>query len=566
MVLQRVFLFGFFVWSQVVADVFVVAPLKGGVNTVTGARPFRKDLETLNGPERDLYLQAIAEIQKADETDKLSWFQLAGIHGLPVATWDNVAPYKNNPGNVGYAVHGCQLFLPWHRAYVLLLENIVSSHALDIAKRYPVGTRSTYITAAQNLRLPYWGWEKKPAVPSLVMDRTVKINSPNGPTTIDNPLEAFSFHPPISPEWAFYNGVDRTFRCPDSQFHTNYTKFEDDWISTCANCRKDLYSTYMDGSDSWPQAATGGGGNIGIENIHGQLHTVLGGYMVDIQASAFDPAFFLHHVNVDRIWEIWSAIHPTNKYIESRTCNAETFASPAPIGENLTSPLYPFHMDSRGSFHTPQSVHYTKDLGYAYEDVQDWKFSNPDQLAADVISRVKREYQDLAGKKFVSQSDTNNTASAATQPKRWIIDFNLTLDTDQSAIVYFFYGQPPSNPDTWKTAENLAAFQAIPMNAQITLRSAQKIIAPIDAKVASSGNSKAVAPPAPLTDGAIPQFLKDQLDWRVAVSNGLNSTIATAPNITIQVGDQAILSVDDNGLTKYGSITMHPDLAWSCTK
>ena len=59
-------------------DVFVVAPLPGGIDPRTKARPFRKDVTTLAGPELDLYILALQKMQQASQSEKLSWFQIAG--------------------------------------------------------------------------------------------------------------------------------------------------------------------------------------------------------------------------------------------------------------------------------------------------------------------------------------------------------------------------------------------------------------------------------------------------------------------------------------------------------
>lgn len=38
---------------------------------------------------------------------------------------------------------------------------------------------------------------------------------------------------------------------------------------------------------------------------HGCGHTSLGSTMNDLYSSVADPAFFLHHANVDRMWTLW---------------------------------------------------------------------------------------------------------------------------------------------------------------------------------------------------------------------------------------------------------------------
>ena len=69
-----------------------------------------------------------------------------------------------------------------------------------------------------------------------------------------------------------------------------------------------------------------------IENIHGTIHNTIGGnaHMWNLRYSAFDPIFWLHHSNVDRLFAIWEALN-TNYTVPSWTNTAQTFTMPAGI-------------------------------------------------------------------------------------------------------------------------------------------------------------------------------------------------------------------------------------------
>lgn len=51
---------------------------------------------------------------------------------------------------------------------------------------------------------------------------------------------------------------------------------------------------------------------IGI-GAHGGGHYTVGLEMSDLFSSPSDPAFFLHHGQVDRMWAIWQGIDPANR-------------------------------------------------------------------------------------------------------------------------------------------------------------------------------------------------------------------------------------------------------------
>jgi tyrosinase len=47
--------------------------------------------------------------------------------------------------------------------------------------------------------------------------------------------------------------------------------------------------------------------------VHGGGHLTLGGQGTDFFASPSDPAFYLHHSMVDRVWSLWQAMDPENR-------------------------------------------------------------------------------------------------------------------------------------------------------------------------------------------------------------------------------------------------------------
>jgi hypothetical protein len=43
----------------------------------------------------------------------------------------------------------------------------------------------------------------------------------------------------------------------------------------------------------------------GVEAPHGAIHGAVGGLMCCVSSAAGDPVFYLHHCNIDRIWNLW---------------------------------------------------------------------------------------------------------------------------------------------------------------------------------------------------------------------------------------------------------------------
>ncbi|KAK3169088.1 hypothetical protein OEA41_005536 [Lepraria neglecta] len=50
-----------------------------------------------------------------------------------------------------------------------------------------------------------------------------------------------------------------------------------------------------------------------IDGVHAGGHFTIGGVDIDAYASAGDPAFYLHHTQVDRVWTIWQNLNSRNR-------------------------------------------------------------------------------------------------------------------------------------------------------------------------------------------------------------------------------------------------------------
>ena len=53
----------------------------------------------------------------------------------------------------------------------------------------------------------------------------------------------------------------------------------------------------------WEHASTRWGGSTSVETPHNSIHVIMGWPMATVEFAAFHPIFFLHHCNVDRIYE-----------------------------------------------------------------------------------------------------------------------------------------------------------------------------------------------------------------------------------------------------------------------
>jgi tyrosinase len=182
-----------------------------GINTF-GVQP-RLEIRQLeqNTDQWNIFLLGMQRFQKTNQSDLISYYQIAGIHGRPYQPWDGVpsAPGVEGPG---YCAHVSNLFLAWHRPYLALFEQTLYQHIVAVVNEFPAGAqRQRYASAALSWRFPYWDWAALPtdggsAYPASMQSPTINVTTPNGTATIHNPLYSYKFHP-VSQQDFYFNPV-----------------------------------------------------------------------------------------------------------------------------------------------------------------------------------------------------------------------------------------------------------------------------------------------------------------------------------------------------------------------
>ena len=139
---------------------------------------------------------------------------------------------------------------------------------------------------------------------------------------------------------------------------------------------RETYSDYLRMSN---HEKIHGGGSGSIESLHDNIHGYLGGsaHMGAPEVAAFDPVFWLHHCNIDRVMAIWQATHPKR-----------WFPKETPEKKGPDDPLYPLRAFKNGKIDwwTSNDSKDTKVFGYTYADL--------DPVGAEAIF-------DKFGKKYV---------------------------------------------------------------------------------------------------------------------------------------------------------------------
>jgi tyrosinase len=69
-------------------------------------------------------------------------------------------------------------------------------------------------------------------------------------------------------------------------------------------------------NDNWTKVHPQQGTMSSLESIHDSIHGYVGGsgHFGTISVAAFDPIFWLHHCQIDRLFALWQAVYP-NVYV-----------------------------------------------------------------------------------------------------------------------------------------------------------------------------------------------------------------------------------------------------------
>jgi tyrosinase len=295
------------------------------------------------------YAKAINALKQRPINDPTSWRFLAAIHGINVTAWRRYGYVNNGDLLPSQSVqrtywnqcqHQTWYFLPWHRGYVASLEAIVRAAVIKAG-------------GPADWALPYWNYSdtanpKALEIPPAFSSRTM----PDGSS---NPLFV-------------------TQRYGQSALPPSLPLPANDVLLGALNIPS-FKGQANGGSPGFGGVETGfshsGSVNGGLERRpHNIIHVDVGrqnndglGLMTDPDTAALDPIFWLHHCNIDRLWEVWLLRNTQHRN------PTETLWLDGPIDRKFIVPL----ANGQGWQFAPKDVIKTTapNLNYVYDNVQD---------------------------------------------------------------------------------------------------------------------------------------------------------------------------------------------------
>eukprot|EP00249_Psilotum_nudum_P025305 c29652_g1_i1 orf=408-2474(+) len=375
---------------------------------------------------RDVFLLAFAAMEALPDDDPWSFFQIAGIHGFPFEPYDGVIsdwepiPLKKATtwGSSwwgGYCHHATALFPTWHRPYMLLIEQSVIRQAKLLAEDpRMVGSEERQLVAdvADELRFPYWDWGDQSTasqgVPDIFTSTEIKLaykwkDLASGAAAIPNPLKSFVLPRDVGRTYAssdVYNPAAKPFyvvppsgtpylpkgyptvRHVSSEYTTQNDKLNLAIMrANSADLIPGIHAVFHV-TDWWSFSNHSAestqteiyGQNFSLETVHDSVHLNLGagGAIGYNDLAGFDPIFFFHHCNVDRLLALWQYCYP-NSWIDDKheTVDGTYTLRPGSVTAADTE-LTPFRRSqNEGEFLTSNDVRYADlDCGYTYPELK----------------------------------------------------------------------------------------------------------------------------------------------------------------------------------------------------
>jgi tyrosinase len=223
---------------------------------------------------RNLSANELSRLREAHRTimsriDNRSYQYIAGRHGW-LEEFCEHAPKRDE---MGRPLH---LFLPWHRAYMYHFERYLQIALGD-----------------KDIGLPWWNWRS----PTSESEGIPRAYSEKNDGTKPNPLYKFRMN---------FKGRTRNGRDVNVDKDTKRRVGETITIRQIRErtTSQEMDIPQLDRIDDFVQFS---------ERLrygwHNAIHNYVGGEMSDPNLAAYDPIFYPHHSNIDRVWAIWQVNH-----------------------------------------------------------------------------------------------------------------------------------------------------------------------------------------------------------------------------------------------------------------
>ncbi len=331
----------------------------------------RKNAKFLDNTEKENFVRACV-LLKADIVNPgapanlqySKWDEFAAVHWM---IQEAFAPGSSTV-NFGHGGTGAYSFLSWHRYFLYHMEQQLQ-------------------TKVPGVTVPYWDWTD----PSSIM--TTTFLGPNGTTDGRVQHGFFAVNRPGTgpnttvslPGWwpASLAGWTLGDIFP-SNARGGLKRSTGAAAATPLPSPTDIQQALA--KSNYPDFQGGLEAGVGIASghrLHNDMHKWLGGHMQILQASPFDPFFYLVHCNVDRLWAMWQtdghlleypadppgggdAHHHRNDLMYPWIGGAADYGTNAAIEASVPMPSW---VTAPGAKTNEDTLDFRNEFGYTYDTI-----------------------------------------------------------------------------------------------------------------------------------------------------------------------------------------------------
>ncbi|RQP21844.1 tyrosinase family protein [Albitalea terrae] len=303
----------------------------------------RKSVHSLSQSEIDALVHALIELKGRGEYDKY-------VHWHHQVMYPTVLPQEPRDANYRNGAHRGPSFLPWHRDFLMQLEQ-------DLR------------TIDASVSLPYWDWTQDAKLPDpstspLWADTFMGGNGEEGDQwrVQRGPFAESSGKwpvPSLPDDGLPGTGLKRQFgrMLPSLPTEEDLALAMAEVFYDTPNYERSPFTIgFRNRIEGWVTQRGDARVKTPGSQLHNRVHLWIGGNMAPM-TSPNDPVFFLHHCFIDKVWADWQAVQMAENpdaaphYAPERS---------GPTGHNLDDQLKP-------STRTVRDVLSISGLGYEYE-------------------------------------------------------------------------------------------------------------------------------------------------------------------------------------------------------
>ncbi len=264
-------------------------------------------------PILDTYARGVELMRALPADDPASWQWAANTHGIPRGTPPRPA--------WGQCAHASLFFLPWHRAYLAWFEGTVQR-----------------LTGDDGWGLPYWNYSDPGNADALFLPAEFRVPTRTiAGETVPNPL----FDPSRNAGPIPVEDIDVVAALTERRFVGG--------VPDVGFGGTDRDRRFGD-VESTP---------------HNWVHVDIAGLMESPATAGQDPIFWLHHANIDRLWEVWLALPGSVRLTDPNGGSAF-------LVTQWQSAIFRFGVEQSPSTYTMDDVENLSSvaMGYEYESIE----------------------------------------------------------------------------------------------------------------------------------------------------------------------------------------------------